>query len=75
MKEEHVVPLSRQALTLLERLKQLSRDSPRLFLGDHGPKKVMSEDTVNNALRAIDYETKAEVYGHGFRTMARGALG
>ncbi|RFT80512.1 tyrosine-type recombinase/integrase [Serratia marcescens] len=75
MKEEHIVPLSRQALSLLERLKQLSGDNERLFPGDHDPKKVMSENTVNNALRAMGYDTKTEVCGHGFRTMARGALG
>ncbi|WP_338505523.1 integrase arm-type DNA-binding domain-containing protein [Erwinia aphidicola] len=75
MKEEHIVPLSQQALTLLDRLKQLSGDNPRLFPGDHDPKKVMSENTVNNALRAMGYDTKTEVCGHGFRTMARGALG
>lgn len=75
MKEEHIVPLSRQALSLLDRLKLLSGDNERLFPGDHDPKKVMSENTVNNALRAMGYDTKTEVCGHGFRTMARGALG
>jgi len=75
MKEDHIVPLSRQALDLIEQLKQLSGDNPRLFPGDHDSKKVMSENTVNNALRAMGYDTKTEVCGHGFRTMARGALG
>jgi integrase len=75
MKEEHIVPLSRQSLSLLHELKQLSGDNLRLFPGDHDPKKVMSENTVNNALRAMGYDTKTEVCGHGFRTMARGALG
>lgn len=75
MKEEHIVPLSRQALILLGSLKQLSGYNTHLFPGDHNPKKVMSENTVNNALRAMGYDTKTEVCGHGFRTMARGALG
>jgi len=75
MKEEHIVPLSRQSLHLLHNLKKLSGVNPRLFPGDHDPKKVMSENTVNNALRAMGYDTKTEVCGHGFRTMARGALG
>ena len=75
MKEEHIVPLSRQALDLLGSLRKLSGDNSRLFPGDHNPKKVMSENTVNNALRAMGYDTKTEVCGHGFRTMARGALG
>ncbi len=46
MKEEHIVPLSTQVLTLLDELKQLSGDNPRLFPGDHDPNKVMSENTV-----------------------------
>ncbi|WP_053144998.1 tyrosine-type recombinase/integrase [Erwinia billingiae] len=75
MKEEHIVPLSHQAMALLNELKKLSGDNPRLFPGDHDPKKVMSENTVNSALRAMGYDTKTEVCGHGFRTMARGALG
>lgn len=75
MKEEHIVPLSRQALVLLNELHQLSSNNSRLFPGDHDPKKVMSENTVNNALRTMGYDTKTEVCGHGFRTMARGALG
>lgn len=36
---------------------------------------VMSENTVNSTLRAMGYDTKTEVCGHGFRAMTRGALG
>lgn len=46
-----------------------------LFPGDHDATKIMSENTVNSALRAMGYDTKTEVCGHGFRTMARGAMG
>ena len=41
---------------------------------EHDATKVMSENTVNSALRTMGYDTKKEVCGHGFRTMARGAL-
>lgn len=75
MKEEHIVPLSRQAMILLEQLKQISGAKELLFPGDHDANKVMSENTVNSALRAMGYDTTTEVCGHGFRTMARGALG
>ncbi len=75
MKEEHIVPLSRQAMHLLEQLKQISDDKDLLFPGDHDATMVMSENTVNSTLRAMGYDTKTEVCGHGFRTMARGALG
>lgn len=75
MKEEHIVPLSRQAMVLLEQLKHISGDKALLFPGDHNAAKVMSENTVNSALRTMGYDTKTEVCGHGFRTMARGAMG
>lgn len=75
MKEEHIVPLSRQAMILLEQLKQISGDKELLFPGDHDATKVMSENTVNSALCAMGYDTKTEVCGHGFRMMVRGALG
>ncbi len=57
MKEEHIVPLSRQVLTLVHSLKQLSGDNERLFPGDHDPKKVMSKNTINNALHTMGYMT------------------
>lgn len=75
MKEEDIVPLSLQAVALLEQLKQISGDKALLFPGDHDATKVMSENTLNSALRTMGYDTKTEVCGHGFRTMARGALG
>ena len=34
----------------------------------------MSENTVNNALRVMGYNTKTEVCGYGFRTMACSSL-
>ncbi len=43
MKEEHIVPLSRQAMMLLEQLKQISGDKELLFPGAHNAIKVMSE--------------------------------
>ncbi|MEX7647857.1 tyrosine-type recombinase/integrase, partial [Klebsiella pneumoniae] len=75
MKDEHIVPLSRQAMILLDQLKQISGNKELLFPGYHDATKVMSENTVNSALRAMGYDTKTEVCGHGFRTMARGAMG
>jgi hypothetical protein len=34
----------------------------------------MSENTVNNALRLMGYNTKVDVCGHGFRAMACSSL-
>lgn len=45
-----------------------------IFVDDHYPRKPMSENTVNKALRVMGYDTKKEVCGHGFRTMACNSL-
>lgn len=75
MKTDHIVPLSDQAVSLFKKLQELSGSCEVMFSNDHDPKKVMSESTVNNALRVMGYNTKTEVCGHRFRTMARGAPG
>ena len=74
MRTPHLVPLSRQALDLLAQIKRFSGDHELIFIGDHDPRKPMSENTVNNALRVMGYDTKVEVCGHGFRTMACSSL-
>ncbi|WP_374257262.1 tyrosine-type recombinase/integrase [Yokenella regensburgei] len=74
MRTPHLVPLSHQALGILEKIKSLSGNRELIFVGDHDPRKPMSENTVNKALRVIGYDTKVEVCGHGFRTMACSSL-
>lgn len=74
MKTPHLVPLSRQAVAVLEQVKALSGGFDLIFPGDHHHWKPMSENTVNAALRRMGYDTKTEVCGHGFRTMACGSL-
>jgi len=70
----HLVPLSRQTLELLEQVRQLTGRFDLVFPGDHYHYKPMSENTVNKALRRMGYDTKVDVCGHGFRTMACSAL-
>lgn len=74
MRTPHLVPLSRQALAILEKIKSMSGNRELIFVGDHDPRKPMSENTVNKALRVMGYDTKVEVCGHGFRTMACSSL-
>lgn len=74
MRTPHLVPLSHQALGILEKIKSLSGNRELIFVGDHDPRKPMSENTVNKALRVMGYDTKVEVCGHGFRTMACSSL-
>jgi len=70
----HLVPLSRQTLELLEQVRQLTGRFDLVFPGDHYHHKPMSENTINKALRRMGYDTKADLCGHGFRTMACSAL-
>lgn len=74
MRTPHLVPLSRQALAILKQVHNLSGEREFVFIGDHNPRKPMSENTVNKALRVMGYDTKVEVCGHGFRTMACSSL-
>ena len=74
MKDEHLVPLSQQAVALLKQIQAISGESAFVFPGAHTLNKPMSENTINKALRVMGYDTKTEVCGHGFRTMACSAL-
>ncbi|BES19641.1 integrase arm-type DNA-binding domain-containing protein [Escherichia fergusonii] len=74
MRTSHLVPLSRQALDILKQVHKLSGNRDFVFVGDHNPRKPMSENTINKALRVMGYDTKVEVCGHGFRTMACSSL-
>src|SRR3569833_639809 len=55
MRAPHLVPLSRQALTLLEELRGLTRWSKYLFPGGRGRLPFMSENTVNKAIALMGY--------------------
>lgn len=74
MRTPHLVPLSSQALELLEKVRQLTGRYELVFPGDHYHHKPMSENTINKALRGMGYDTKVDVCGHGFRAMACSAL-
>ncbi len=70
---EHIVPLSRQAVTLLSALKTISTHSPYVFPSIRSNQRTMSENTINAALRRLGY-TSDQMCGHGFRAMARTIL-
>lgn len=74
MKTPHLVPLSRQALALLQQVKAITGGCELIFTGAHHSFKAMSENTVNKALRLMGYDTKTDICGHGFRTMACSAM-
>jgi integrase len=67
-REDHVVPLSLQAVQVLEKLKGLSGKSEFIFPGRNTTTSIMSENTMTSALQAMGYRNKATV--HGFRATA-----
>ena len=69
MRQSHIVPLSRQAVAVLEDLWPLTRDSAFVFPSERARDRCMSENTVLAGLRRLGY-TKQEMTGHGFRAMA-----
>jgi integrase len=67
MKSEHVVPLSSQALSILNELKKISGHSRYVFVGRNND-KPMSNNTMLFALYRLGY--KGKMTGHGFRAVA-----
>lgn len=74
MNTPHLMPLSKQAITILKELHDISGEHKLVFIGFSHADKPISENTINKALRIMGYDTKTEVCGHGFRTMACSAL-
>lgn len=69
MKEQHIVPLSRQAIEVLREIQLVTVCGQYVFPSERGGGRPMSENTVNAALRRMGYKSD-EMTGHGFRSMA-----
>ncbi|HCM9397416.1 TPA: tyrosine-type recombinase/integrase [Enterobacter hormaechei subsp. steigerwaltii] len=65
MKRPHLVPLSIQALEIVQQLKVMSGQYPLVFPGRNDPRKTMSEASINQVFKRIGYTGK--VTGHSFR--------
>lgn len=68
MREAHIVPLSKQAVVILEALKKLSGHREFVFPNLQRAFGCMSENTVLYALYRMGYHSRAT--GHGFRSTA-----
>lgn len=68
MRTEHMVPLPRQGLSLLDQLRELTGHQKWLFPTICGYRhEVMSENTINDMIKRMDY--KGRIVGHGFRSL------
>lgn len=68
MKSPHIVPLSHQALAVLEQVKEHSGRQGLLFPGRNNRNKPFSENTLLYAMYRLGYHGQACV--HGFRALA-----
>ena len=68
MRTPHIVPLSDQAIDVLQMLHTLTGSRALLFPGDRDPKKPISNNTILKALERMGY--KHRMTGHGFRGIA-----
>lgn len=72
-KSEHVVPLAKQSLAILNEIQPLTANSPYVFPSAKSLSRPMSNNAVLTALRNMGIP-KEEMSGHGFRAMARTML-
>ncbi|TAZ59941.1 DUF4102 domain-containing protein [Rhizobium leguminosarum] len=73
MRREHHVPLSRQAVQIIEQMKDLFGEGQYVFPSMMSGKKLLSENSMNSALRRMGVG-EDEHTAHGFRSSASSIL-
>lgn len=71
-KREHIVPLSPQAVDILEVMKPISASREYIFPSRNDPTQPMNSQTANAALKRMGYGGK--LVAHGLRAIASTAL-
>ena len=71
-KREHIVPLSPQALEILDVMKLISAHREHVFPSRNDPKQPMNSQTANAALKRIGFGGR--LVAHGLRSIASTAL-
>ena len=61
MKRPHLVPLSTQALEIVQQLKVISGQYPLVFPGRNDLRKTMSEASINQVFKRIGYTGKVTI--------------
>ncbi|MCW1754470.1 tyrosine-type recombinase/integrase [Rhizobium acaciae] len=73
MRREHHVPLSRQALEIIQEMRDIFDDNRYVFPSMMSGKKLLSENSMNSALRRMGVGGD-EHTAHGFRSSASSIL-
>lgn len=68
MREKHIVPLSKQAIELLKKIRATHNNPDFVFPSHINPNKPISENTLIYAIYRMGYHSKATA--HGFRATA-----
>ncbi|MCD1125606.1 tyrosine-type recombinase/integrase [Jinshanibacter sp. LJY008] len=61
----HIVPLSQQAIDILNQLQPITGRYPLVFIGRNDHSKPISKESVNQVIELLGY--KGQTTGHGFR--------
>jgi integrase len=69
MREHHIVPLSKQALAVLQALNPVTGPEGHVFPQMRNASRPISNNTLNAALRTLGF-AKSEATAHGFRSTA-----
>ncbi|MDQ9090478.1 integrase domain-containing protein [Pseudoalteromonas haloplanktis] len=72
MRKEHVIPLTSQALQLLDAIKPLSGHRDFVFPSDRNPKTHINNETANMALKRMGFEGR--LVSHGIRSLGSTTL-
>ena len=65
----HIVPLSTQAIAILETIKPFTGSGQYVFPSSRGDGRPMSDNTIRTALKSLGYDSET-MTAHGFRTTA-----
>lgn len=72
MKKDHIVPLSRQSIQILQELREIHSHPDFVFPSRNSNKNHMSNNTILMALDRMGYRGK--MTGHGFRALAMSTI-
>ena len=73
-KTPHIVPLAKQAVTILQEIHPLTGNGTYVFPSPRTNARPISDMTLNAAMRRMGIDTKLKITGHGFRAVARTIL-
>jgi integrase len=72
MRRPHIVPLSKQAVEILQEQQKLSGNREWVFSSQVRPQQPISNNTVLGAIKRLGY--KGRMTGHGFRALAMSTI-